>query len=177
MSNNQINSSKTWGFKQSFGPRMTPKPWFDINPFVSYDFNKIDFSLARSRDVIQKIWALSVDGNIYFAKKYQFGYAISKNYVSGIGNNITNNPLIINTMLQVRVFKNKGSLQLRAYDLLNQNNFINRTQNDLGFTETLTNPNSRYVMLNLSMNLQKWTGAVGNNNRPLIRRGDGSFVN
>lgn len=177
MSNNQINSSKTWGFKQSFGPRMTPKPWFDINPFVSYDFNKIDFSLARSKDVIQKIWALSVDGNIYFANKYQFGYAISKNYVSGIGNNITNNPFIINTMLQMRVFKNKGSLQLRAYDLLNQNNFINRTQNDLGFTETLTNPNSRYIMLNLSMNLQKWTGAVGNNNRPLIRRGDGSFVN
>ncbi len=177
MSNSQINSSKTWGFKQSFGPRMTPKPWFDINPFVSYDFNKIDFSLARSRDIIQKIWALSVDGNIYFAKQYQFGYAISKNYVSGIGNNITNNPLIINTMLQMRVFKNKGSLQLRAYDLLNQNNFINRTQNDLGFTETLTNPNSRYVMLNLSMNIQKWTGAVGNNNRPLIRRGDGSFVN
>jgi hypothetical protein len=177
MSNSQMNSSKTWGFKQSFGPRMNPKPWFDINPFVSYDFNKIDFSLARSRDVIQKIWALSVDGNIYFAKQYQFGYAISKNYVSGIGNNITNNPLIINTMLQMRVFKNKGSLQLRAYDLLNQNNFINRTQNDLGFTETLTNPNSRYVMLNLSMNLQKWTGAVGNNNRPLIRRGDGSFVN
>ena len=177
MSNSQINSSKTWGFKQSFGPRMNPKPWFDINPFVSYDFNKIDFSLARSRDVIQKIWALSVDGNIYFAKQYQFGYAISKNYVSGIGNNITNNPLIINTMLQMRVFKNKGSLQLRAYDLLNQNNFINRTQNDLGFTETLTNPNSRYVMLNLSMNLQKWTGAVGNNNRPIIRRGDGSFVN
>jgi hypothetical protein len=51
-------------------------------------------------------------------------------------------------MLQMRVFKNKGSLQLRAYDLLNQNNYINRTQNDLGFTETLTNPNSRYVMLN-----------------------------
>jgi len=27
------------------------------------------------------------------------------------------------------------------------------------------------------MNIQKWTGAVGNNNRPMIRRGDGSFVN
>jgi len=177
MSNNQINNAQTWGFKQSFGPRLTPKTWFDINPYVSYDYNKIDFSLARSRDVIQKIWALSLDGNVYFAKKYQFGYALSKNYVSGIGNNVTNNPFIINTMLQMRVFKNKGSLQLRAYDLLNQNNFINRTQNDLGFTETFTNPNSRYVMLNLSMNLQKWTGAVGNNGKTLIRRGDGSFMN
>lgn len=177
MSNNQINNAKTWGFKQSVGPRMTPKPWLDINPYVSYDYNTTDYSLARSRNVTQKIWALSLDGNIYFAKKYQFGYALSKNYVSGIGNNVTNNPFIINTSLQMRVFKNKGSIQLRAYDLLNQNNFINRTQNDLGFTETLTNPNSRYVLLNISMNLQKWTGAVGNNNRPIIRRGDGSFMN
>ena len=177
MSNNQINTAKTWGFKNSFGPRMTPKPWFDVNPYVSFDYSKTDYSLARSNDVTQKIWALSLDGNIYFAKIYQFGYALSKNYVSGISNNVTNNPFIINTSLQVRVFKNKGSLQLRAYDLLNQNNFINRTQNGLGFTETLTNPNSRYVMLNLSMNLQKWTGAVGNNNRPIIRRGDGSFMN
>lgn len=177
MSNNQINTAKTWGFKNSFGPRMTPKPWFDVNPYVSFDYNKTDYSLARSNDVTQKIWALSLDGNIYFAKIFQFGYALSKNYVSGISNNVTNNPFIINTSLQVRVFKNKGSLQLRGYDLLNQNNFINRTQNGLGFTETLTNPNSRYVMLNLSMNLQKWTGAVGGNNRPIIRRGDGSFMN
>ena len=177
MSNNQVNTAKTWGFKNSFGPRMTPKPWLDLNPFLSFDYNKTDYSLARSNDVKQKIWALSLDGNFYFAKKYQFGYALSKNYVSGIGNNITNNPFIINTMLQMRVLKNKGSLQLRAFDLLNQNNFINRTQNGLGFTETLTNPNSRYVMLNLSMNLQKWTGVVGNNNRPIIRRGDGSFMN
>lgn len=177
MSNNQINTAKTWGYKNSFGPRMTPKPWFDVNPYVSFDYNKTDYSLARSNDVTQKIWALSLDGNIYFAKIFQFGYALSKNYVSGISNNVTNNPFIINTSLQVRVFKNKGSLQLRGYDLLNQNNFINRTQNGLGFTETLTNPNSRYVMLNLSMNLQKWTGAVGGNNRPIIRRGDGSFMN
>jgi hypothetical protein len=177
MSNNQVNTAKTWGFKNSFGPRMTPKPWFDVNPYASFDYNKTDYSLARSNDVTQKIWALSLDGNIYFAKIYQFGFALSKNYVSGISNNVTTNPFIINTMLQVRVFKNKGSLQLRAYDLLNQNNFINRTQNGLGFTETLTNPNSRYVMLNLSMNLQKWTGAIGNNNRTLIRRGDGSFMN
>jgi Outer membrane protein beta-barrel family/CarboxypepD_reg-like domain len=177
MSNNEVNNAKTLGFKNSFGPRMTPKPWFDVNPYVSFDYNKTDYSLAPQLNVNQKIWALSLDGNIYFAKIYQFGYALSKNYVSGISNNVTNNPFIINTMLQVRVFKNKGSLQLRAYDLLNQNNFINRTQNDLGFTETLTNPNSRYVMLNLSVNLQKWTGAVGNNNRPIIRRGDGSFMN
>ncbi len=177
MSNNEENSAVTWGFKESFGPRINPNKWLEINPYVSYDYNKTNYSLPRSTDIEQKIWAMSLDGNIYFLKNFQFGYALSKNYVSGIGNNKTNNPFIINTMLQVKVLKNKGSLQFRGYDLLNQNNFVNRTQNENGFTETLTNPNSRYVMLNLSMNLQKWTGAIGKSGNNLKRRGDGSFMN
>jgi hypothetical protein len=78
-------------------------------------------------------------------------------------------------MLEMKVFKNRGALQLRAYDLLNQNNFINRTTSDNGFTEIATNPNSRYVMLNLSMNLQKWTGAMGKKGNSIRRKGDGSF--
>ncbi|WP_442795999.1 outer membrane beta-barrel protein [Pelobium manganitolerans] len=173
MSNNIKTFSDTWGFKESFGPRINPNDWLEINPYVSFDFNKTNYSIGRN--ILQRVWALSLDGNIYFTKNLQFGYALSKNFVSGIGTNVTNNPFVINTMLQMRVFKNKGSLQLRAYDLLNQNNFINRSTSEYGFTEIVTNPNSRYVMLNLSMNLQKWTGAVGRGGRDIRRRGDGSF--
>ncbi|MFC5284248.1 TonB-dependent receptor [Pedobacter alpinus] len=175
LSNGIRNTSENWGFKESFGPRVSPAAWIDINPYVSFDYNKTSYSIARG--IEQKIWSLSLDGNIYFLKRLQFGYALSKNYVSGINNNISNNPFVINTMLQMKVFKNKGSLQIRAYDLLNENNFINRTDNVYGFTEIATNPNSRYVMLNLSMNIQKWTGAVGKNGNSLRRRGDGSFMN
>ncbi|WP_026063222.1 TonB-dependent receptor [Pedobacter arcticus] len=173
MSNSVKTTSDTWGFKESLGPRINPTTWLEINPYISYDFNKTSYSIADG--ITQQIWSVSLDGNIYFLKNMQFGYALSKNYVSGINNNVTNNPFVINTMLQMKVFKNKGALQLRAYDLLNQNNFINRTTSDNGFTEIATNPNSRYVMLNLSMNLQKWTGAVGKKNQNIRRRGDGSF--
>ncbi len=173
MSNSIKTTSDTWGFKESIGPRINPTTWLEINPYVSYDFIKTSYSIADG--ITQKIWSLSLDGNIYFLKNMQFGYALSKNYVSGINNNVTNNPFVINTMLQMKVFKNKGALQLRAYDLLNQNNFINRTTSDNGFTETVTNPNSRYVMINLSMNLQKWTGAIGKKGQNIRRRGDGSF--
>lgn len=173
MSNSVKTTSDTWGFKESLGPRINPTDWLEINPYVSYDFNKTSYSIADG--ITQKIWSISLDGNIYFLKNMQFGYALSKNYVSGINNNVTNNPFVINTMLQMKVFKNKGALQLRAYDLLNQNNFINRTTSDNGFTEIATNPNSRYVMLNLSMNLQKWTGAMGKKGNSIRRRGDGSF--
>lgn len=177
MSNNIKNSAVTWGFKESFGPRINPTSWLEINPYISYDYNKTNYSLPQSIDVNQKISALSLDGNIYFLKNFQFGYALSKNYVSGIGNNVTNNPFIINTMLETRVFNNKATLQLRVFDLLNQNNFINRSITANGISETLTNPNSRYIILNLSMNLQKWTGAVNRKGKPVKRRGDGSFIN
>jgi hypothetical protein len=177
MSNNVVNTAVTWGFKESFGPRINPTTWLEINPYLSYDINKTDYSLARSTDVIQKTLAISLDGNLYFLKTFQFGYAISKNFVTGIASNKNNNPFIINSMLQVRVFKNKGSLQMRVYDLLNQNNFINRTITANAITETLTNPNSRYVMLNLSLNLQKWTSAAAKNGGNIRRRGDGSFIN
>lgn len=174
MSNGIITKSDTWGFKESFGPRISPAQWIDINPYVSFDYNTTSYTIANS--IKQNIWALSLDGNIYFLKRMQFGYALSKNFVSGINSNINNNPFVINAMLQVKIFKNKGALQLRAYDLLNENNFINRSTNDYGFTEIATNPNSRFVMLNLSMNIQKWTGAIGRNNQNLRRRGDGSFI-
>lgn len=173
MTDNNMNTSDTWGFKESFGPRINPTNWFEINPYVSYDYNKTSYSIREG--IEQKIWSLSLDGNIYFLKNLQFGYALSKNYVSGIKANVTKNPFVINTMLQMKVFKNKGSLQLRAYDLLNQNNFINRNETVNGFTDIETNPNSRYVMLNLSMNLQKWSGAMGKKGKNFNRRGDGSF--
>nr|WP_294898499.1 TonB-dependent receptor [uncultured Pedobacter sp.] len=173
MSNGEKTTSDTWGFKESLGPRINPTDWLEINPYLSYDFNKTSYSIANG--ITQKIWSLSLDGNVYFLKNMQFGYALSKNYVSGINNNVTNNPFVINTMLEMKVFKNRGALQLRAYDLLNQNNFINRTTSDNGFTEIATNPNSRYVMLNLSMNLQKWTGAMGKKGNSIRRKGDGSF--
>nr|WP_294794795.1 TonB-dependent receptor [uncultured Mucilaginibacter sp.] len=177
MSNSIENTASTWGFKESFGPRINPNTWLEINPYVSYDVNKTDYSLPQSKDIIQKVWSLSVDGSVYFLKNFQFSYAVSKNYVSGINNNRSTNPFVINTMLQTRVFKNRAALQLRAFDLLNQNNFVNRVTTANGFTETLTNPNSRYFMINLSMNLQKWTGAPKRNGMPIPRRGDGSFIN
>ena len=58
MSNDVVNTSVTWGFKESIGPRINPTTWLEINPYISYDINKTDYSLARSTDINQKTWAL-----------------------------------------------------------------------------------------------------------------------
>ncbi|MXV14936.1 TonB-dependent receptor [Hufsiella ginkgonis] len=173
----KTQTATTWGFKENFGPRLNPTTWLEINPYVSYDFNKTNYTLPTLRDIKTNTTALSLDGNVYFLKTWQFGYALSKNFIHSTTNNVAGNPFVINASLQTRVLKNRGTLQLRAFDILNENNFINVTSNGNGFTETKTNPNSRYFMVNLGVYLQKWTGAQGRGGQQIRRRGDGSFVN
>jgi hypothetical protein len=103
-------------------------------------------------------------------------YDLSKNYVNGISANVTSNPFIINSSLSKDLFKKKGTLQVQLYDLLNQNNFIIRTQNDNGYTDTRSNALSRYVIVNFTYRLQKWSGPARKNGRAIMRRGDGSFI-
>src|SRR5690606_34304600 len=102
-------------------------------------------------------------------------YDVAKNFVRGIDANITSNPLIINAALTKEFLKKKaGSISLRAYDLLNQNNFINRQITaDGSIIDTKSNALSRYFMLNLAWRPQKWSG--GRNSGPSQRRGDGSY--
>lgn len=177
MSNNIENVTTTWNFSERFGPRINPKDWLEVNPFVSYNFTKSNNTLPSSIDSRTNTLALNIDGKFYmFGGTLIFGYNASKNYVSGINANVTNNPLIINSSLQKELWKRKATLSLQAYDILNQNNFINRNITDESITDTKSNSLSRYFMLSFRVRLQKWTGAQGRNGRQMMRRGDGSFM-
>jgi len=177
MSNNIINTTNTWNFSERFGPRINPNEWLEVNPYVSYTFTKSDNSLPTSIDSRTNTLALSIDGRFYMWNTLIFGYSASKNYVSGINANVTNNPFVINSYLQKEMWKRRATVTFQAFDILNQNNFVNREITDNGITDTRSNALSRYFMLRVSMRLQKWTGARGRNNAQPIRRGDGSFIN
>ena len=75
------------------------------------------------------------------------------------------------------MWKRRATVTFQSFDILNQNNFVNREISDNGITDTKTNALSRYFMLRVSMRLQKWSGAKGRNNMQPQRRGDGSFLN
>jgi uncharacterized membrane protein YgcG len=170
-----INTVQT--FIERVGPRMNPNDWFEINPNVSYNYTKSDNSLPNFRDTKTNTVALNVDGKIYFWNTFLFGYSASKNYVSGISANITANPFVVNMYLEKELFNRRGRLTLQAFDLLNQNNFVNQDISANGtITQTKSNALSRYFMLRFSMRLQKWSGMKGRNGRGVMRRGDGSFM-
>ena len=176
MSNNIKNITSTWNFNERIGPRLNPTTWLEINPFVSYTFIKSNNTLPTSLDSKTKTLAMNIDGKFYPTKTLIFGYSASKNYVSGINANITNNPLVINSYVQQELWKRKISLTFQAFDILNQNNFINRNITDNAIIDTKSNSLSRYFMLRISARLQKWTGVKPKNGKPMQRMGDGSFM-
>ncbi|MDQ8054405.1 MAG: outer membrane beta-barrel protein [Pedobacter sp.] len=175
MSNNILYFTDSYVFFEKFGPRITPYEWVEVNPSVSYNFTKSNNSLPTSIDTKTRTTALNLDGKFYFLKGFELGYNASKNFVTGIGSNITSNPLVINGYLQREFWKRRASLTVQVFDVLNQNNFIERNQTDVGYTDTKSNALSRYFMFRLNVNLQKWTGVRPRNGRMPMRRGDGSF--
>ena len=175
LSNGVRNVSSTWSFNQRFGPRINPTEWFEINPQVSYNVTQSSNSIAASSDSRANTLSFSVDGKIYILKDYLFGYAARKNYVSGISANVTNNPFVIDLYVQKEFFRRRASLVVQAFDLLNQNNFINREITDNGYVDTKSNSLSQYFMVRLNVKLQKWTGAKPKSGNMMRRRGDGGF--
>ncbi len=176
MSNDLINYTDRWSFSQRFGPRINPNKWLEVNPSVSYRFLSSNNSLPSSIDSKTKTIALNIDGRFNFSNNFAMGYNASKNFVSGINANVTNNPFVINAFIQKDVWNRRGAITVQAFDLLNQNNFINRDVTDQSIVDTKTNALSRYFMVKLSMRLQKWSGARARNGGNIIRMGDGSFV-
>jgi len=179
MSNDIINIVTSWRFNERFGPRISPAEWLEINPYLSYDVNKSSNTLPDAFNSLIKTTAMSIDGRFFLLKSrtLTIGYTASKNYITGINNNISRNPLVVNAYIEKEFFKKKnGILRLSAFDLFDQNNFINRSVTQNAITDTKTNALSRYALVSFVLNLQKWTGAPKRNGQEMRRRGDGSFI-
>ncbi|MES2827993.1 MAG: outer membrane beta-barrel protein [Bacteroidota bacterium] len=172
----ELNVNTVQTFFEKIGPRINPTEWFEINPYISHNHTTSENTLANITGNTTNTLALNLDGRVYFLQSFLFGYNASKNYVSGINANISKNPFVVNMYLEKELFERRGKVTLQVFDLLNQNNFVNRdNRDDGGYTDTKTNALSRYFMLRLSMRLQKWSGKQPANGREIRRRGDGSF--
>lgn len=175
MSENTLFNTDVWSMNHRFGPRINPTEWLEVNPNAGYNYIKSHNTLLNT-DNLTKTVSLNIDGKFIMWKSLIFGYSASKNFVSGIATNVTANPLVINSYLQKELWRRRATVTFQAFDLLNQNNFVNRNIADDGTTtDTRTNALSRYFMLRASLRLQKWSGARGRGGRPMRRNGDGGF--
>ncbi|RZA00462.1 MAG: TonB-dependent receptor [Sphingobacteriaceae bacterium] len=178
-SNNIAYHTTNWNFNQRFGPRLLPTDNIEINPYVSYVLTRQFSSSRNARATDLQTTSLAIDGRFYFFKTYQVNYSASKNFVSGITASQQKNPLVINAGFE-KEFGTKRfiTLTFNVYDVFKQNFFVNQSITSTGTTFTLSNTDSRYFMVGVRLNFQKWSGrATGRNGQPMMRRGDGSFIN
>ncbi len=177
INNNQSNSAKQWIFTERLGSRMTPVTSIEINPSVSYNFSSSDNTLPGAIDSKIKIWSLNLEGRYTSPHSWWIRYSADKKFIKGISYNQISNPLVVNTSFGIDMTKKKTfTVSLSAFDVLNQNKFLNRNITETSITDTRTNLMSRYFMANLSFNLQRWKGTPMRDGVPRARRGDGSFI-
>lgn len=171
--------TSTYTFRTVLGPRINPNDVIEINPNVSHSLQRSFNSLTPAGNSNITRIAANLEGRFYFGKdrSWTIEYDLSKNYVSGIANNVTKNPFVANAFIEKQMFaKRNGILRVAFFDIFNQNNFINRSISTSGYTDTRSNPLSRYIMVGFTLNLQKWSGRAQRDGRNLLRRGDGSFM-
>jgi hypothetical protein len=182
--NNNIRYHQTeWIVNERFGPRINPNTTLEINPYISYqdqrDFSTIPSTnpLAKNSSEI-KTTQLDLQGRIFLGKerRFTFEYELKKNYITGI-QGFNTNPFVVDAYVDYEFFARKnGILRLSAFDIFNQNVFINHNITATGYTNTQSNTISRYFTLSFILNLSKFSGTPMKNGIQQRRRGDGSFI-
>ncbi len=175
MSNGTLYHQTTWRLDERFGPRINPSENYELDPFVGYDIQRSFTTLPNTTPEV-KTTSLGLDSRMYFFKTWQVNYSATKKLITGLGGANTT-PLVINAGFQKEFFSKRNLvLTFDMYDLLHQNNYLQQTVTATGVTNTLSNTLSRYFLIGLRLNLQKWSGTPQRNGRNMQRRGDGSFI-
>jgi outer membrane receptor protein involved in Fe transport len=176
MFDNQLYHTTSWNISQRFGPQINPTEWFEINPFYEYRLSRTFSTSANANATTLQTNSFVLTGRVYFLKTFQINYRASKSYVTGLGN-LNTNPLIINAGFEKEFFERRTlAVTFNVFDLLHQNNFIQQTVTSQGVTNTLSNNLSRYFLVGIRLNLQKWSGRPQRGGINMQRRGDGSFI-
>ncbi|MDR6783990.1 outer membrane beta-barrel protein [Pedobacter africanus] len=174
LSNSKENLSESWTSRQRLKLQTIPWDWLEVNPGVGFLLNKTNFSLSPASAISRKTYSINMDAVVFFDKTFYLSFDAEKYMVKGIAFNETVNPFIVNLSISKRLFPRKNAtVGLKAFDLLKQNNFINRMLTPNGYADSRTNVSSRYVTVNFTWRPQVWSGGKKVNNK---RHGDGSFM-
>ena len=155
---NQKNFGKGINIIQGINTRVSQK-WMTLFGNMSYNYNTNTYSLAQSFPNTIKTWLFRLDSRFYLPKNFSAGVVTSKTINNGYSVRAPN-PLLINSYLEKKFFKNKlATLRLESNDLLNQGNTLNRVVAGNAITESKSNQITRYFLISLNLGLQKFGGA------------------
>lgn len=159
-SDSQKNIAQNWVLNQGFAFRYNPSENLEISPGVRYMWNHTNNTLTGRKLVTSSV-SPTLFGSVNFSPTWIFGYDLSKSFYKGSG--FDDNPFIINAYIEKKLLKsNQGSIRLAAFDMLNEQINISRTNVEALnlISDTRTNRLGQYFMVTLTYKISKFAGGV-----------------
>lgn len=154
------NIARNWVLNQGFMFRYNPSENLELSPGVRYMWNHT-FNTLTDRKLVTSSISPTFYGSINFSPTWIFGFDLSKSFYKGSG--FDDNPFIINSYIEKKLLKgNQGAIRIAAFDILNEQINIARTNVEALnlVSDTRTNRLSQYFMVTLTYKLSKFAGGV-----------------
>lgn len=144
----------------------------EINPGYSLSYNDIDYDINRGRDENYVNHNISLETTTYWPKNVVFGNDISYNHYGNVAPGFDNTSLLWNMSLGYQFLKEKATLKVKVYDLLDQNVDTRRFVGDDYIQDVNNLILQRYGMLSFTYKLSSFGGgkAPQRGGRPRIIR-------
>lgn len=154
----------------------SPARWMELTPEIQYQATEDKNSLATfSGKTYNRMLSTDLKAGFYLPKDFRINMNLSQSAYETTNIMSNKSPFVVNANIEKRFFKEKnGILSFVVMDLTRQNAFTNYSSNELGYTNTLTNLDSRYFLLQFSWRPQVWSKSKHDTGQG--RRGDGSFI-
>ena len=137
----------------------------ELSPNYRLSFNETAFDIDTFQDQKFLTHALGVRTSTTASKKIDWRNDISFNYNPNVAPGFQKSSWFWNSTVSYSMLKEKGTLTLKVYDLLNQNTNARRIASADYIQDSQSNILKRYFMLNFSWKLNKMGGMKMNRGR------------
>ncbi|MBX2878013.1 MAG: outer membrane beta-barrel protein [Saprospiraceae bacterium] len=174
--NDEVNFVDNTSFRLGFRLSSNISDQIDFNFSTRSSYNLVDNSLrpTLNNNFFSQSTRFSTDWVVW--KDLVYRLDLNHRFNGGLSDDLERSFLLLNMSIGTKIFRNKrGELSLQVYDLLQQNNSINRNVTELFIEDVQSNVLQRYFMLTFSYNIRQFSGGASmddfRKNREDDRRG------
>jgi hypothetical protein len=137
------------------------KELLEIEPRYSISFNTTQYSLENLDNETFQNHNVGLTTTTYWPKKIVFGNDLRYSYRTNVAPGFEQSAIFWNMSLGVKILKDKGTIKLTAYDLLDQNINTRRSVTADYIQDSQSTVLQRYFMLGFTYKLSKVGGKKG----------------
>lgn len=146
-SNDILYTSKNTTFSPNIRLNFNWKDIIEISPRYRVSMNKTVFDINKFKDKEYTNHSLQIRTRTNFPKKLEWENTLNYQYNSAITDGFPKSTWTWDATISYTVFKDQGLISLKANDILNQNNNINRTATENYIQYTQNSANRQNIML------------------------------